>query len=89
MRDLEFCDELAPEISEVNGIAEWFSESRRGTKVNFKFDITDIEEQDLNMLGVFCKCFPAMGSKSLQSSNLQGALHKYFNRLEMEYTATK
>ena len=36
-----------------------------GNKLVFKFDLTDIGDEDLPLLALFCKAFPEMGFKNV------------------------
>lgn len=47
----------------------------------FKFDLTDLGQDDIPILPLFCKAFPEMGYKTMKSESYQGILEHYINKL--------
>jgi hypothetical protein len=43
-----------------------FTDSHHINKLIFKFDITDIEEEDIPLLPAFCEAFPKMGYNEIK-----------------------
>ena len=44
-----------------------FNERTFGNKFVFKFDLTDLGDEDIPILALFCKAFPRMGYKTMKN----------------------
>ena len=49
----------------INGIKVYHNSIPNNIKLTVKYDITDIEEEQIKLLPVVCSVFPSMGSKSI------------------------
>ena len=53
------------ETIKIADIKTVFSPRHYGNRFTFKFDMTDINEDDIPILALFCKAFPQMGYKTV------------------------
>ena len=54
-----------------------------------KYDITDIEEDEIKLLPVLCEVFPFMGGKHMNPDAFSQYLDTYIKNIEMKYETTK
>lgn len=73
-------------IGEVRTI---YSMRHFGNKFTFKFDLTDVGEEDIPLLAVFCKAFPEMGSRAVTDKAYSALLETYISKLNMDYQCVK
>lgn len=62
-----------------------FSPRHFGNKLTFKFDLTDIGEEDIPLLTLFCKAFPQMGYKNVTDKAYRALLETYVGKIDMSY----
>jgi hypothetical protein len=62
-----------------------FSPRHHNNKLTFKFDVTDIGEDDIPLLALFCKAFPKMGYKTVSDKAYNALLEAYIAKLDMSY----
>ena len=80
--------ELAPP-SLINGVRVYHSAIPNNIRLTVKYDITDMEEEDIRLLPVVCNVFPSMGSKSIDSQAYKGYLQMFIKSAEMKYESQK
>lgn len=64
-------------------------EGERLAQVVFKIDITDIDEEHLNMVELYKNILPRLGSQNTLNINYDEFIEKYLSGIEMELLTTK
>jgi hypothetical protein len=64
--ELESFEDLPGEEEKIGKIRTVFNERSFGNRFIFKFDLTDLGDEDIPILALFCKAFPRMGYKTMK-----------------------
>jgi Zn-dependent M16 (insulinase) family peptidase len=64
--ELECFEDLPGEEEVIGKIRTVYNPRVQGNKFTFKFDLTDLGEEDIPILALFCKAFPQMGYKTMK-----------------------
>lgn len=79
--ELEYFEDVQGEEIKIKHTRTVFSPRHFGNRLNFKFDVTDIGEDDIPLLALFCKAVPQMGYKGVKEEAYRELVNTYLGKL--------
>ena len=74
---------------QIAGVDVSFVGGRGLASVTLKVDISDIDEDHINSLSLYCKILPRLGGRNSEGQNYDEFLNKYLSDLELEFSTVK
>lgn len=79
--ELECFEDLPGEEETIGKVRTVYNQRIQGNRFTFKFDLTDLGDEDIPILSLFCKTFPLMGCKTMKKESYQGLLDSYIGSI--------
>lgn len=87
--DFEFLEESMKKEVEIAGVKTTFVSTGSLPSITIRFDITDLEEEYINALEVYCKALPQMGYRGIDQPTYQAFLDRFVHNVELSFSTQK